>query len=156
MDLGPNLENNSSPLSKGLSQGGGFVVKLEPYLPAKPLGEGSWFSLYPIYLPKIYVKKISLYICSIYSQYICSIYYYGRGDGFHFAQYSCQKYIPNMLPNKFLMAKRGSIFAQYFHDICPILMYNIFASYILTILQGRQQSYVTYIQSMKSIIFVRF
>ena len=31
------------PLSKGLSQGGGFVVKLEPYLPAKPLGEGRRF-----------------------------------------------------------------------------------------------------------------
>ena len=35
--------NSGRPLSKGLSQGGGFVVKLEPYLPAKPLGEGRRF-----------------------------------------------------------------------------------------------------------------
>ena len=59
----------------------------------------------------------------------------GEGDGFHFTQYSCQKYMPNMLPNKFLMAKRGSSqiylpnFLRYSpnicaHFICPIHFNN--------------------------------
>ena len=64
LDAYKTLENpfptGGRPLSKGLSQGGGFVVKLEPYLPAKPLGEGRRLSLCPIYLTNIYAKYIWL------------------------------------------------------------------------------------------------
>ena len=59
------------------------MVKLEPYLPAKPLGEGSRFSLFPIYKPNIFDSNIfgnmpniidQIYLFHKHTKYICPIY----------------------------------------------------------------------------------